>query len=407
MRATRHLGYLAGLSAVTGLCVALVGCGGDTTVSPRDGNGPTATAGGSQAPAPISAGDLVTVTDGGESLTFWPYTGSSFDGTPSDPMNLIFRGKASPVLIRAALLALDGDRTSAGFPPVPPFNSTWSEAIGAVQTTYVDGYGWSGSVIQLQLGDYAPIRVHLRLFSASPDGDWTLGAAHFEVLIPGTDEHQVLSWMIARAVVMADLARTGLLGAPPAPTGVLSAAPSYRDILPAVYNELPEDLKALIGGPSGDVTDPVPLDSDGRAILLSLAQEAAWSPGTITQNLNLEFQQTIPKPFCSSGPGDYVQVDGPIRLWREGSVDEYGVYTFQSGYQGHLHVVPVPEGQAYDAQVSGNQSGQVGDGAFHVRSSDRRVAHGAGGAELQRVQIRVGSQGQNSYSVAGRCLDGN
>jgi len=416
LRASHRPKIHLAVAAVAGLCWILSGCGGDTSIAPRDGANPLPIPGQAMGADPIPSGNLVTVSDGAGSLTFWPYTGASFDGTPSDPMNLIFRGKASPVLIRAALLALDGDRTAYGFPPVPPFDGTWTEAIGAVQTTYVDGYGWSGSVIQLQLGDYQPIRVHLRLFSASADGAWTLGAAHFEVLIPGTDQHEVLSWMIARAVVTADLVRSGLLGAPgPVPTDPLSAFPTYREIRPEVYNGLPEELKALVGGPADSVSIPVPLDSDGRAMLLPVAQEAAWSPGTITQTLDLQFQQVIPKPFCSDGPADYVQVAGPIRLWREASVDLDGTYSVQSNYQGRLHVLPlnvlvsppVPAGEPYNAQVAGNQSGQLRNGAFHIHSSDRRVAHGTGGAELQRVQLRVGSQGRNTYTEEGRCLDGS
>src|SRR6187402_3050629 len=121
---------------------------------------------------------------GGGTATIWPYTGESLNGVPSDPINLVFLGKADPVRIRAALLALDGDRTAFGLPDV--------------QTAYTDGPGWSGSIIQLQLGSYGPVRTHLRLFRTGiadgSGGAVTLGAAHFEVLIPGTTSHQVLSW---------------------------------------------------------------------------------------------------------------------------------------------------------------------------------------------------------------------
>jgi len=406
MQTSRPKRFLFAIPAAACLCAIALGCGGDAPVSPRSDAGLPAPVQGIN-PDPIPSSDLVTVADGSGSLTFWPYTGASFDGNPSDPINLVFHGKANPVLIRAALLNLDGDRTAYGFPPVPPFDGTWSEAIGAVQTTYVDGYGWSGSVIQLQLGDYQPIRVHLRLFSASPDGEWTLGGAHFEALIPGTDQHEVLSWMLARMVVVADLVRSGLLDPAPSPTEVLNATPSYRAIRPEVYNGLPPELRALIGGPAGNITDPWPLVSDGRAMMLDLAQEAAWSPGTVTQAFGIEFQQIIPKPFCSSGPADYVQVSGPVRLWREGSVDEFGVYSMHAGYQGRLEVTPVPSGETFRAQVSGNQSGLQEEGNFHVLSGDRRILHGAGGSELQRIQIRVGSQGRNAYSESGRCLDGS
>ena len=41
--------------------------------------------------------------------------------------------------------------------------------------------------------------------------DRVQGAAHFEVLIPGTTDHQVLSWIVARDLVVGDLMRSGLL----------------------------------------------------------------------------------------------------------------------------------------------------------------------------------------------------
>src|SRR5882672_1229843 len=107
---------------------------------------------------------VLAVSLGSEMLKLWPYTGESMDGAPSDPVNLIFVGNADPVRIRAALLNLDGDRTTFGFPAVYPFNAKWSDAVGGVHTSYSEGEGWQASVIQLQLGSYSPVRVHLRLF---------------------------------------------------------------------------------------------------------------------------------------------------------------------------------------------------------------------------------------------------
>jgi hypothetical protein len=176
--------------------------------------------------------DLVTVENAGHSLTFWPYTSAGLSDQPSDPINLVFVGKASPVAIRAALMGLDGDRSSLGLPPVPPFNARWTDAFGDAQGTYASEGGWTGSVIQLALGDYGPIRVHLRLFSTKApygDGTWTLGGAHFEVLIPGTTEHQVLSWEIAQQIVVGDLMRSGLISGVTL-TSTINAAPSFRDI---------------------------------------------------------------------------------------------------------------------------------------------------------------------------------
>jgi hypothetical protein len=228
--------------------------------------------GGSPAPA-----GLVETAFGGSTLRLWPYTGHSFDGTASDPVNLLFVGEADPVAIRDALLSLDGDRSAAGFPPVHPFNARWSDAIGDAQTNWSGREGWSGSAIQLQLGTYEPVRFHLRLFrTAAPfpgGGTWTVGAAHFEVMIPGTADHQVLSWERAEQVVIADLVRSGLLdaAAPLGTSGVIHTAPTFREIPPVLYNGLPPELVAYIEGPSPPVSAPVGIRTDGQATILRAA----------------------------------------------------------------------------------------------------------------------------------------
>ena len=110
--------------------------------------------------------------------------------------------------------------------------------------------------MQLQCGGYGPIRFHLRLFDI---GGTTLGNAHFEVLIPGTTDHQVLSWELAEQLVTFDFARSGLLGAPPGSIAPVNPAPSFRGIPAPLYDGLPPELRVLTGGPSSDVTADVDL----------------------------------------------------------------------------------------------------------------------------------------------------
>ncbi len=66
--------------------------------------------------------------------------------------------------VRVALMMLDGNRTAYGFPPVAPFNCRWKEAMGANQTGYAMPSGSTASALQLECGDYGPVRFHLRLF---------------------------------------------------------------------------------------------------------------------------------------------------------------------------------------------------------------------------------------------------
>ena len=384
------------------------GIGGD-----KDGPRLTSVAQIADAPPP----NLVTVSFGGGDLTLWPYTGVSFDGTPSDPINLLFVGKADPVKIRSALLRLDGDRTAFGFPPTEPFNQTWSDAMGDVHTTYADAEGWLGSVIQLQLGDYEPARVHLRLWrSGEPFGEggvWTVGAAHFEVLIPGTADHEVLSWDLAEQIVLVDLMRSGLLdtSVPAVPTEPITQTPSYRTIHAEVYNELPEELKAAIGGPPGDVGAPVPILNDGRATILNVAEEGPLLDGTTTDAHGFTYNLVIPKPFCVDSPLDYVLAEGPVTLSRNASVDASGRYQYHSRITGRLTITPVdvtvsppvPAGTPFEAVIGDLQQGSLDLGAGSVLWESKRIAPQKGGSEMLLTRLRVGTRGEDSYTAQGRC----
>ena len=360
---------------------------------------------------------LLPITVDGRTLTAWPYTGESFNGVPSDPINLVFVGAAEPGQIRAALLALDGDRSAFGFPPVAPFNARWKDAEGGVQTAYSTEGGWSGSVIQLALGDFGPVRTHLRLFrTGAPfggDGVWTLGGAHFEVLIPGTTEHQVLSWELAQQIVTVDLMRSGLLVASgPGQTGTINQAPSFREIPDFVYNQLPPELIAGIGGPPQPVSGAVPIASDGVATVLHLASAPPVTAESKTETFTVEFGQVIPKPLCSDGPLDWVHVTGPVTFQKTVSVDEQGRYRYTSRATGRLTVTPVdittspptPGGTPFEASVSESQEGLLAAKSSSVSSRSRRLAPQPGGAEVLHADLRVASPGGNQYRLMSQCL---
>lgn len=313
-------------------------------------------------PAP---GPLATVQVGSVDLNFWPYTGANFSGQPQDPINLIFFGKADPRDIRAVLLSLDGDRTAYGIPSAPPFNATWDDAIGDVQTGYGASEGWTGGAIQLACGDYGPLRFHLRLFRL---GEWTVGNAHFELQIPGTTDHQVLSWEVAEQLVVVDFLRSGLLdpGAPLFPSGAINQL-NFRAIPAQIYNLLPPEVRNLIGGPAGQVESDVPIGSDGVATVLNLASGVEWKSEQRSQNLTISFDQTVPKPFCSSGPYDYVYVTGDVSLQQTTVLTSAGTFHMTFRAEGLLHVQPVnpltgePLGEPMEAVVREHHSSSVSD----------------------------------------------
>jgi hypothetical protein len=305
----------------------------------------------------------VTVAVGANSLEFWPYTGIDYSGNPQDPINLIFFGEADPRDIRAALLSLDGDRSVLGLPPIPPFNCVWDDGIGGTQTGYAEPNGWAGSVIQLECGNHVEARFHLRLFQV---GDWTLGGAHFEVLIPGTTEHQVVSWEVAEQFVVGDFMRSGLLD--PAtdiiPAFGINESP-WKAIPAIIYNGLPVELKAMIEGPLDSVTVDVPIKNDGHAMILNLQATAPRQAEVRIQDFIIQYGQTVPKPFCSAGPQDYIYVAGPVNMHQISELTADGAYTVQFRAQGTLSVTPInpftgePLAEPFTAYVRERHSGHM------------------------------------------------
>lgn len=362
------------------------------------------------ATGPPAPGALATVTFGGASLDFWPFTGTDFQNA-ADPINLVFVGKAEPRALRAALMALDGNRVAVGFPAGPPFDCVWKDAVGAIQTSYSTD-GWSASAVQLECGDYSPLRFHVRLFAA---GAVTVANAHIDVLIPGTADHEVVSWELAEQLVVADFLRSGLLdGATPvAPTSVINPAPSYRAIDPRVYNGLPAPLIAAIGGPAQPAAAPVPIPSDGRATALNVAGSTPLQPGVAEAAFTIQFGQFIPKPFCSSGPLDWVRVDGPVEVRHTVAIDASGGYEIRARIHGRLQVTPVdilssppaPIGDTHEAEVVERYFARVSDHQARAASLQLRTllptGHPFGGRS--KVVLSVGPAGATDHRVEVNC----
>ncbi len=410
--------FLFGCSEDTPVDPGLIGtqssCGADPFTQAIEKGNDIETQDGSITPT-----ELVTVDCFGRPFTFWPFTGAKLDGVPMDPVNLIFTGNADPVQIRAALLGLDGDRSMLGLPDAYPFNQVWRDAIGGgVQSTYADEGRWVGSVIQLTLGEYQPIRFHLRLFRTAARTDdglpITIAAAHFEVLIPGTTDHQVLSWNAAREIVVGDMMRTGLLN--PAtdlmPTDEITPAPTFRYIIPAVYNGLPPELLDMIGGPPPPVEDPVGIPNDGHAMMIRLAGPAAVVPGEFHDATTVEFGQFVPRPYCSSGPYDYLWIEGTVDFHNSSMVDEFGQFSYEGGYSGVLTAVPVdistgqPIGEPFTANVKGTQHGVINFSNAKVKAFDQKLTHEDGGPQLDFIRLHVGENGKDLYRAFNKCLDG-
>ena len=334
---------------------------------------------------------LAVVPVGNGTAEIWAYLTDDL-ATEQDPVNLIFTGRADPREIRNVLLGLSGDRSPV-FPAAFPFTCTWSDAIGGLMAGFGTQAGWGGAAVQLQCGEYGPIRFHLRLVKL---GAFTIGNVHFEVVIPGTTDHQVLSWELAEQLVTFDLARSGLLGAPPADAGAINAAPSHRSIPALIYNGLPLDLRAVIGGPLGDVASAVGIPTNGHPTAFLLAGAAPPAAASAVQRFTIDFNQVIPKPFCAAGPGEFLLVQGPIVLAQEVTTRPGGELRKSFRASGELLAVPIdlstgePAGVPFAARVSEQQESQSGDQGGEVKGLQHQQLNGiAGGSGQLLIQLDV------------------
>lgn len=344
-----------------------------------------------------------------ENLEFWPYTGSDFSGMPVDPINLILTGDADPRLIRAALMFLDGDRTGFGFPADFPFNVTWRDAIGGIQTTYASPSSWVGSAVQLEAGDYQVVRFHIRLFDV---GDATLVGSHLEFLIPNTTEHQVISWEIAQLLLVTDLIRSGLVDPATLPpqTVLINDYPSFREIPAMIWGGMPPELRLLVGSSPDPITGNVPIPSDGEATVLHLTGILNGTVQIATQEFTINFDSVIPKPICTASPYDLVYVQGPVKLKQRVISTPAGNFISQFHALGHLNLTPVdfnyqPIGATYKAIVNEHHKGIVTNHQNMASSFQMQIEVPPSGPFRGQliVHLNVGPGNSSDYSLEVKC----
>ncbi len=133
------------LIATSGMLAAgLGGCDSESPTRVRH------TPAGPPPPTPLVQAGL-----GGSNLTFWPYVGTTLDCQGSDPVNLIFVGHASPAEIRAALMALDGDRGAMGLPPIEL--GALNYILGGLLLVVGLSFAWWSILAQLTRGRGTPL----------------------------------------------------------------------------------------------------------------------------------------------------------------------------------------------------------------------------------------------------------
>ena len=130
------------------------------------------------------------------------------------------------------------------------------------------------------------------------------------------------------------------------------------------------------------------------------------------QDFTVQFDQVVPKPLCSTGPFDWVYVNGPIQFTLMGSLTQEGEYSYESRLGGKVSVTPVditqnppiPVGEPFMANVEDRQHGSYVSDAGRVEYSSRRIAPQGGGTELQHSRLVVSTNGRDSYRSRSHCL---
>ncbi len=383
--------------AMIAAAAALTACSDAPTAVPS-ANATQARAATAQDPNdPAAPAGLVTVG----TSTFWPYTGENFTGTPQDPINAIFTGYADPLRIRAALRRLDGNRTGFGMPNVPPFNCTWKDAIGGEQAVYGEAVGWTGSAVQLACGDWS-LRFHLRLFA---QGAVTVAGTHMDLNIPGTNEHEVISWELPEQLLTVDMIRAGILAAAPTLTGQINAAPTFREIRAPVYAGIPPVLKAIAG-----ITAGPQIPTNGQATLFNIGRAEPIVPDVVEQQFTIQFNQFIPKPFCG-GPTDFLFVQGPIVFTGRAQVTPSGTYHRESSATADLTAVPVnpltgqPIGAPLHALVTDDHLAGITPAGVSARAHQlQQLFDGAGVLQAsQDDKISAGTIGRDDVTRVVNC----
>lgn len=371
-------------AALIGVVAVLTLPGCSDRANPADPGVPVA--------AQVATPPYTSVTVGGETYEFWPYTTSQLDVTsPDDPVNLLLAGEGDPRAVRAALVAL---ATS------PLLGCTWTDAVGDEQASAADPIGWTGSAIQLACGAYGPLpRLHLRLFDI---GDGILVGAHYEVQIPGTDQHQVLSYSLAEDLVLYELVRTGLVDQ----SGITlteEITTSTQDVPAFIFNSLPDELQTIVAGAPGDVTADVPIpNGDDKVTVVPFAHYAGVGTGSY-QEFTIEFGEWVPKPFCQA-PDDFVYVAGPVRVAMTVTLAPDGRLERYMRAQGQLSIT-TPTGSEYGANVTQDQQAWATGTAHWVQTKLHQVMVPSTGADRggRSWHLRVGTEVPDDFKETLNC----
>jgi hypothetical protein len=366
---------------------------------------------GESAPPPA---DVVSVAAGTEQLSLWPFLTENYlpgAAGKSDPVNLIFLN-TDPRAVRQKLMALGGSRAGWDFLPRGANGCIWIDGMGYEQAAYLEPEGWVGGAVQMvcttpksPLGD--EYRFHVRLFRSGPH---TIGGAHFEINTPGTAEHTVLSWELARQFVTTEMARIDA-GAFQGNVQVWTPAnASFRTVNGLVYAYVllkyppiptkPENIAFFLALGIGPTAPPYP-----DKLLPATGQAAVFDPGfqyvptkqdiTITDSRMYQVGSTK-KPLCG---GEEIQITGgPLTFALRVQTNPSGKYQRTYSVSGTLKVKTLATGEVQDAVISQSHRGMLTENYGEVTAEDSQVLLPTATAVGQSGIVYFGA-GQNDYWI--------
>jgi hypothetical protein len=233
----------------------------------------------------------------------------------------------------------------------------------------------------------------------------TIGGTHWDLNVPGTNEHEVISWEVPEQLLMVDMIRTGLLAGLPQETAQINDAPTFRVIRAPVYAGIPLALKTIAG-----ITGGPAIPTNGRARLFNVGTEEPIVPDVVEQQFTIQFNQIIPKPFCG-GPSDFLRVQGPIVFTGVARVTPSGTYQRESSATADLTAVAVnpfngqPIGAPLHGLVTDDHVAGINPAGVSANAHKLQQLFDAGGV-LQASQddkISAGTRGHDDFTRVVNC----
>jgi hypothetical protein len=129
----------------------------------------------------------------------------------------------------------------------------------------------------------------------------------------------------------------------------------------------------------------VPIPTSGRAKALLVGIEFQPERTTAVTTTRVTYGIVVPKPFCATGPYDFVKLEGPLNFTMAASTSPSGRYDRTYVLGGTLRVTPmrptsattfVPTGPAVDAPVFEMHRAWLTDERAQVTESGEQSLHG-------------------------------